>query len=143
MINPAEDCALKLLTQREHSGLELRRKLARRGYTDSEIKPLLEKLSQQGWQDDLRFAIAYTHSRQQRGYGPLRIAQELSLRGITDEQIKDVLDTQAEEWPAVLNKLIHKKYKGSLAKDFSERAKQHRFLQYRGFSPGQIQPFLG
>ena len=130
------------MAQREHSALELRRKLERKGYIDVEIIPLLDKLKAQGWQDDLRFALAYTHSRQARGYGPLRVEQELNARGVAETIVDEVINEQAHEWAETLTMLISKKFAGALVPDFVARAKQFRFLQYRGFSTWHIKQYL-
>ena len=141
-MDAAEHYALKLLTLREHSVLELRRKLERKGYTDHEIIPLLNKLKHEGWQDDSRFAKAYTYSRQTRGYGPLRVQKELNERGIAEEIIHAVVDEQAHEWIETLAKICSKKFGSVLATDFAERAKQFRFLQNKGFNHWHIKEWL-
>ena len=142
-MSAAESYALKLLTQREHSALELRHKLERKGYADlDENDLLLDKLKKQGWQDDARFAMAYNYSRQMRGYGPLRIQKELQERGIADEIINKVIEEDAPEWIEILAKVIYKKFSGTLAHDFIERAKQFRFLQLKGFSSWHIKQVL-
>jgi regulatory protein len=142
ILDPAEIYALKLLTGREHSRFELRRKLQRKGYTDLEIIPLLDKLKNAGWQNDLRFAKAYTSSRQSRGYGPLRVQKELNERGIDEEIMNAVVDEQADEWIEVLAKIGHRKFGCALSVDFAERAKQFRFLYYKGFSGWHIKEWL-
>ena len=99
-------------------------------------------MQNEGWQDDLRFALAYTRSRQARGYGPLRIEQELNMRGVAEEIVNEVINEQAYEWVETLVKLISKKFAGALANNFTERAKQFRFLQYRGFNSWQVKQYL-
>lgn len=131
--NTLKNDALKLLARREHSSFELYRKLARKGYADLDIGSLLEVFKKQGWQDDARFASAYTGSRQARGYGPLLIQKELSERGISDAMIVQVIDQHDPVWVETLVRLVNKKFAGSFAEDFIERAKQFRFLQSKGF----------
>lgn len=99
-------------------------------------------MQKEDWQDDLRFALAYTQSRQARGYGPLCVEQELNARGVAEEIVNTVIDEQADAWMETLVKLIGKKFAGALANDFTERAKQFRFLQYRGFNLWHIKRYL-
>ena len=67
-----QDCiatALRLLAIREHSRLELKNKLRKRDYTEEEIQSVLCELQEKNLQSNERFAEAYIHSRQQKGFG--------------------------------------------------------------------------
>lgn len=131
-------CALNLLTRREHSQLELRHKLKIRHYDSASIEKVLKELSESELQSDQRFAQMYTHARAERGYGPIRIEKELRVRGVTEDIIHEVLAEYEDSWSTYLEKLIRKKFRQGLARDYYQRAKQLRFLQYRGFSISKI-----
>lgn len=137
--------ALNLLARREHSALELSNKLKKRGFSGSEIDSIIDKLIQENLLSDRRFAEAYIHARSSKGFGPLRIESELKERGVKESIINELLDINDDTWLEVLENLYHRKYlhksqqAGELAPvDYKDKAKQIRFLQYRGFSLEKI-----
>lgn len=139
MVNiDAYNVAIKLLTRREHSRLELLQKLQARGFTKTEIETLLDHLAEQNLQSDERFAAAYLAMRKQKGYGPVRIRQELHERGIAAAIINQLLNFQDDSWKDLAEQVRIKKFGKITPKDFQEKAKQLRFLQYRGFTNDQM-----
>lgn len=133
-----KNCALGLLARREHSQYELRNKLKLRKFSDNLIVEVLKELTSENLQSDARFTEIYIRHRAEKGYGPLRIQAELRERGIVEESISQYLDESAEYWIEKITTVKRKKFGNKIPKDFSERAKQMRFLQYRGFTLEQI-----
>lgn len=78
--------ATDLLSRREHSRVELARKLTR--YTDDpeEIAQLLDQLEQGDWLSNERFAQSLVHRRAAMK-GTALIVQELKQHGLADGQI--------------------------------------------------------
>lgn len=134
----AKKCALGLLAIREHSGLELKCKLAERGIDTKVIAKVLLDVNSSGFQSDERFTEFYVKSRADRGYGPLRIEGELRDRGITQELIRRFLDKNSDIWKINAKKAYHKKFGSQPPADQSEKMKQMQFLQYRGFGVEQL-----
>jgi regulatory protein len=131
--------ALSILAQREHSQHELRQKLSHRFGNSPFIDTVIQHLSAEALQSDQRFTEAFVAYRMRRGQGPLRIANELKLRGITSELIDEHLAVvDFETWLALAEDVVGRKYT-DLATERNARAKQMRFLQYRGFSSEIIQ----
>lgn len=128
------DCALRLLTHREHSRLELRIKLNARRFESAQIDEILNQLQIEGLQSDERFTEVYVRSRKQRGFGPLRIKAELRGKGIADEIISAYLNALSVDWVELAKTQYHKRFGDKPAGDYKERAKRARFLQGRGFS---------
>lgn len=126
--------AMDLLARREHGQYELSEKLVRRFGPTSLISSALERLREEGLQSDVRFAEAYVHSRAQRLYGPTRIRMELRERHISEEAIDNALTEANVDWQILLRELIWRKFGRNPPTDISERAKQQRFLAYRGFN---------
>ncbi len=91
-----------------------------------------------GLLDDVRFTHLYIQARSRRGYGPLRITLELQNRGITAEMIAEQLDITDNAWLAAARHAWKKHFKNRQPVDFNERAKQMRFLYYRGYTQEQI-----
>jgi len=126
--------AMNLLARREHSTQELRDKLLTRGFEDDEIVPALQTLSREGLLSDERFTESFIHSRMERGSGPVKIRAELRQRGVADEIITNWLDERDRVWLERAESVRCKKFGSALPVDYKEKARQARFLQYRGFS---------
>ena len=135
MNTPSYDAALRLLSRREHSRLELKQKLIRKQFHDSEIDSTLDQLANDNLQSDARFTESYVRYRKQAGFGPFRIIEELRERGISQELIDSVVDKQSEEWEMLRTKVLEKKFSvlDRTSKDPHKKQQQYRFLFYRGF----------
>jgi len=131
-----------LLAIREHSQLELRRKLCARSYNESIVDEVLTLLVQKALQSDNRFAEQYISFRQQRGFGPVRIRAELRERGINNGLIAEYLDAQSEQWMGFLQQAHDKKFGTGSPCSLKEKARRTRFLEYRGFTGEHIRCFF-
>ena len=125
---------MSLLARREHSMLELQRKLLARDFSYELIQDTLQALAQEDLQSDHRFTESYVRMRANNGYGPERIEQELRERGINEQMIFEELSIYEYQWPKFAQDVWQKKFAGKTPEDFAEQAKQMKFLQYRGFS---------
>jgi len=134
--------AIMLLTRREHSAKELLQKLVAKGYDAESVKNLLQVLIQEGLQSDGRFAESYLRFRREKGFGPIHILQELQQRGVSQAIITQVLDTQDTRWLEYLERVRIKRFGQEYPQNIKDRAKQCRFLAYRGFSQDQIASVL-
>jgi regulatory protein len=134
----AKSVAVKFLSRREHSVYESRHKLLQRDFDDQEIERAIVELQQGGWLSDKRFTEAYIRMRQKKGFGPIRIAMELNERGIQQNIIDDYLRADDDVWLQLLKHQYLKKYKNKSIKDYNDKAKRIRFLQYRGFALDDI-----
>ena len=149
--------AIALLSQREHSPAELRRKLLRiakemvrkaeesgqgveerdeeatAGHVEAEVEVLVAWLQAQGYLSEARFVESRINARSSR-YGSLRIKQELAQHGLSiDAETQATLRaSEAERARAVWQR----KFGSATAMDDPvQRARQLRFLTARGFSP--------
>ncbi len=117
-------------------------KLGRKGCPPDVIEHAVATLTAQGLLSDERFAEALVHRCRRRGFGPLRIRQELAERGVAPEAIERWVDRHAADWLAELERVRRRKFGAALPRGYAARAKQARFLQYRGFTYDQIQQAL-
>ena len=78
--------ALKLLARREHSRVELQRKLAPHAEDPAALESLLDELMAHGWLAEGRVAEQLIHARRPR-FGSGRIRQELLARGVAEEVV--------------------------------------------------------
>jgi regulatory protein len=133
--------ALELLARRDHATSELERKLKERGFDAPAIGPVLEELAAERLLDDDRFLEHFVSYHKARGQGPIRIAAELRQRSMPSESIERHLDAVLD-WPEHARTARRKKFGSSVPKDFKSRARQARFLEYRGFSAEHIRAAL-
>jgi regulatory protein len=150
--------ALQMLAQREHSQLELRRKLLRHALAEAKagespadqepdslqeeaavrVDALLQWLLAHRYLSDARFIESRVHARASR-FGNLRIRQELAQHGLTldaDERVRlaqSELDRAQAVWQ---RKFVHS------PQDAAERSRQMRFLAQRGFSADVVRRVL-
>ncbi len=73
----------------------------------------------------------------------MRIRQELGQRGISDSTVELALEEADPDWYAMVRQIRTKKFGRERPVDFAEKARQMRFLQYRGFEQGHIQAAVG
>lgn len=137
-----EQAAIGFLAQREHSRLELERKLARRFAQDGLVAVVLDDLQRRGLVSDQRFAESYVAMRMRKGFGPLRIRAELKERGIEGALVDACLDTGRETWMGQLREAASHRFGTEAPSGRAEQGKQARFLQYRGFPESLIRDYL-
>ncbi|MGQ0619413.1 MAG: regulatory protein RecX [Panacagrimonas sp.] len=139
----AQGSALRLLSRREHSAEQLKRKLTSRGHGEDAAEAVVERLAQAGWQSDERFAENLIRSRAAQGYGPLRIAAELEASGISDEPSRRALEALDCDFMAMAVNMHRKHFPGGdTPARGAEWQKQYRYLAGRGFTPEQIRAAL-
>jgi len=129
--------ALRFLSQREHSRLELKRKLERIAQEGDDIDALLDTLEAANWLSQERFSESLIHRRAAR-YGNSRIVAELQNHGIGGEALQELKAGLAEDETARACEVWRRKF-GIVAADAQERGKQIRFLMQRGFSQRAVQ----
>jgi regulatory protein len=124
--------ALRLLSTREHSRMELARKLARHAEEGDDIDALLDFLEKNNWLSQERFSESLIHRRSAR-YGNSRIVAELQSHGINGDALQELKAGLAEDETARCCEVWRRKF-GSVPEDAQQRSKQVRFLMQRGFS---------
>ncbi|GAB3427353.1 recombination regulator RecX [Massilia solisilvae] len=124
--------ALRYLSTREHSRLELGRKLARYAEEGEDVEAVLDFLEKNNWLSQERFAEALVHRKAGR-YGNSRVVAELQNHGVGGEALAELKSGLAETELARAREVWRRKF-GKVAQDAAERAKQMRFLLQRGFS---------
>ena len=129
---------MDLLARREHSALELRRKLISREFDETTVDQVLTRLQQDRLQCDARFTESYVHHRVNAGVGPLKIRYELLQKGVRDDLIEQYLESRGEQWDAMMAQQRVRKFGETIPQDLKARMKQARFLQNRGFSPDSV-----
>jgi regulatory protein len=121
-----------MLARREYSRLELERKLAPLAASPEEIPELLDDFERRGWLSETRVVEQVLASRRRR-FGAQRIARELREKGISDSAIANAQQQLRESELDAARAIWRKKF-GRLPHNATERARQLRFMQGRGFA---------
>lgn len=128
--------AFAVLTRKEYSKKDLIEKLALYADHREEVLTLVEELSREKYQSDQRVAEMVVRSQIRKGKGPNRIKLALRAKSIDNALAKH--DMNEVDWYEEAYQLKIKKYGTDVAKDPKIKAKQIRFLQYRGFEMDAI-----
>ena len=142
----AMNVAVRLLTRRDHSRYEIRRKLKQRGFGPSETKAAVAECERLNYIDDERTARVYIGQLVRRGFGFRRIAVELKKKGLQGKSIEDILVQQQSEIDErqIAGRVLQKKIKSfEREADLKKRRdKIYRFLDYRGFNRSIISDLI-
>jgi regulatory protein len=132
--------ALRYLSMREHSRLELGRKLSRHAQEGDDVERLLDSLEAAKLLSQSRFSESLVHRRATR-FGNNRILSELQSHGIDPGSLTEIKANLSSDEIARAREVWRKKF-GHVPADATERTKQMRFLQQRGFSHQTIQAVM-
>ncbi len=148
--------AFYYLSRKELSRHELGAKLIAKGCEATAVNALLDEFSEKGYQSDERCATMRVREAVRKGRGIRHITESLRgagldvkdfggmdalirLAGVSSVTDGTILadgghgDTDEIDWLKLAVEARCKKYGDSLPKDFKEKNRQLRFLQYRGF----------
>lgn len=155
--------AFYYLGKREHSKAELRQKLLDKKCERQAIESLLIEFENEGYQSDERMTSALIKDGITKKHGKIRIYQTLKKHGLSTissaNGVADWIDNHSEffsdliinttlaeqedlnnnyevDWLTQAVEARIKKYGDSIPTDQKEKARQLRFLQYRGFEMG-------
>ena len=138
----AFDAGVSLIARRDFCSGELAQKLSARGFEAATVGAALEQLRARRYLDDERYASQFVAYRARRGQGPRRIAQELAELGVPAALVAAAID-EGGDWASLARETRARRFGQPLPQLWPERARQARFLQYRGFSNDHIRAALG
>jgi regulatory protein len=124
--------ALKYLAAREHSRVELTRKLLPHAESVEQVEQLLDELEQRGFLSAQRFAESVLHRKAAR-FGAARLQAELAQHQLPADIAKEATQTLRDTEFARAHALWAKRY-GEPPVTPEDKARQMRFLAGRGFS---------
>ena len=148
--------AFYYLSRRELSQKELRQKLLDKDQDPKMVEELLVEFAKKGYQSDERCTYMLIREALRKGRGKQYILQSFYKHGISPQLPLDELIRRADidsltdgtvlenpdnhqnqeniDWRKLAIEARTKKYGNFIPKDPKEKARQLRFLQYRGFS---------
>lgn len=146
--------AFYYLSRREYGKAELKQKLIDKEQAPDKIDALLDEFEKKGYQSDYRTTLMLIRENIRKGRGRGRIKQEfyrkkiampsnidelIDMANAESEEFKEFVDDSADnlvdgvDWLKLAVTARTKKYGDDIPTEQKDKAKQLRFLQYRGF----------
>ena len=138
--------AMNLLTKRDYTTAQLRKKLAEGFYPQESIDQAISYVESFHYTDDLRYATDYiTYHEQSKSRQ--RILQDLTAKGISAEILEKAWNQWEEQGglqdeSAMVKKLLEKKQYDPMQTDYKERQRIYGWLMRKGFPTDVIQKAL-
>ena len=128
--------ALRYLATREHSRMELERKLKPHAESIEQLVRVLDELTAKDFISEARVVESIVNRRAAK-FGAARVKHELMSKGLGAELIAEAM---SRLWATEVERAreIWRRKFGSAAPDAGARVKQMRFLAARGFSGDTI-----
>ena len=123
---------MRLLARREHSRVELGRKLAAHAAEGDDMEAILDELAARGWLSDVRFAEQSIRAKARR-FGPRKLAYDLRAKGVDEASIAAGLKAAGVDGVSSIENVWKSRFRAAPA-DEREKLRQVRFLQGRGFA---------
>ena len=136
-VRKARESALRLISYRDRSKSEVRKRLIGDDYPEDVVDEVIEKLSQAGLLDDQKFSQDWVKARtvdSSKPMGKVRLAWELRTKGVEAPMVEEALENLDEdaEYQLALSAVARKAEKMDCG-DPSFRNKLTSFLRRRGF----------
>jgi regulatory protein len=152
-LNDAEDlvsireACFRYLSRRDHSSSELKQKVAKKGYKESDIDQVMQSLLESGYLDDESFATKFVEEKTELNqWGPKKIKSHLYKKGIDRKIIESVLSKQTDDLQQqqICVDLVMKRKRHFLREEdaYKQKQKIYRYLAGRGFSGSVIKKSL-
>lgn len=132
--------ALRYLSQREHSRLELERKLAPHVEEGEDLAAVLDALEAKNFINPERVAQSVLYRRSGK-LGTSRVLHELRSKGLDDDTVRAAAEQLKDTEHARAYEVWRRKF-GDIASTPQERMKQMRFLASRGFGGDVVNKVL-
>ena len=113
-----------------------------KGFDGDAVSAAIGELASTRAIDDARYAHHYVAYQAGRGRGPIRIAADLRKNGIAAELIEAAV-AEGPDWTTIAARVRRARFGAKAPASWSERARQARFLQYRGFSSDHTRAVTG
>jgi regulatory protein len=134
--------AVALLARRDYCSSELTARLTSQGFEADAVLCAVAEVRARHYLDDERYVRLFVQARARRGHGPARIRHALAALSLSSELTEHSL-AQYGDWPALAREVRARRFGAQPPRTRPDKARQARFLQYRGFSDDDIRSALG
>ena len=136
VFDKAYEKVLNLISIRRRSQWEIEQYLKRKDYSPALVIPILNKLSDKKYIDDLAFARAWVSSRRLlKAISKRKLILELRAKRVSDEDIRRAMDEDDSDETVILTELVAKKRKQSR---YQDDLKLMQYLARQGYSYDNI-----
>lgn len=125
------DYAFNLIEKKRYTSNELEKKLEKKGFI---AKPIIDRLKELNYINDLEYAIDYKNKKENEGYGKYKILFQLKSKGIS-EDILSSLHFSDENLEEIFLRKLPK------IKD-NKKQKMYAYLVNRGFESEKIKSLI-
>ena len=129
-----------MLSRREHTRAEMKRKLSPHAESPEQVEQLLDALTARGWLSEARFAESRANTLV-RKFGSRKIEHDLNSRGVSAEIVEQTVERSLAQELESCRAVWRRKF-GVLPQGGAERGRQMRFLAGRGFSAEVVRQVL-
>ncbi len=136
------DCreqALKLLSFSDRTEREMRKRLAEKGFDETDIDETLDFLTEYSYIDDRRYAAKYAaDSVKLKGHGPGRIRAGLLQKGVSRDIVDETIDEMETDPREQLDAAMERRFANADLSNPKERNRIFSYFARRGYSPHDI-----
>lgn len=130
-----------LCARREYCCADIAEKLRKKGATQEQTAVLIDRLIEEGYIDEGRYARAFVHDKiLYNGWGRVKVAQHLRAKGVCPAYIQEAMPCITEEqYAEAFQKVLRSKQRSVKGEtDYEVRQKLARSLIARGFEPSYV-----
>ena len=124
---------ISLLARREYSRAELYQRFKDQVESTQLLNEELDRLAENGYQSDQRFAESFVRQRVSQYWGQKRITYELQQKGIPKDLILRILEEMEVNWADLAKELAIKRFNQSVPTSQKEQSRRFRYLLNHGF----------
>jgi len=135
--------AARVLTARAQTTSELRQKLTRRAAQRGDVDQVIQRLKENGYLNEQRFAESFAHWRRDNdGVGKTKVVRDLMARRVAPELAKKTAEAaySATDETALIEQFLARKFRGrdlgALLREEKHLASAFRRLRTAGFAAG-------
>jgi len=142
----AMDCAVRLLSRRNHTKHELRQKLRQREFHAEIISDVISECERLRYVNDEETARVYLRELRRKGYGSWRVRFSMRKKGLEND-LTDMLlseeNSESDELETARGAIRKKRAAFDREKDMrKKKEKIYRFLCSRGFASSVISELI-
>ena len=130
-----------LCAHREYCCADIAEKLRKKGASSREAEVLIDRLIEEGYINEARYARAFVHDKTlYNGWGRIKTAQQLRAKGICTAYINEAMTCITDaQYAEVFQKALRSKQRSVKGdSDYEVRQKLARSLIARGFEPSYV-----
>lgn len=132
------DYTIMLLAKKDYSSGSLSRLLKKLTEKEEYVDRVIRRLSDNYYLNDTQLITNLIDKHTRKLHGPTRIKQEIRQKGFPQELIDQKIEESGIDWYSMAKEASIKKFFDTPPSEQKEKAKQIRYLQYKGFSMDMI-----